>query len=141
LPSSKDRYEGLEFDEYVARFYLNKIKSSKDRKLEFSLTLTEVKNILRAKYCQLTGVPLTHTGASDSTSNSMSSSGQQRYSDLTIDRIDNNLGYVKGNVLACCYGANHIKSLIEGNLHLVSMGMTPVEFIHTISYNLSKRGF
>lgn len=136
MQEHSSRYVGLSFDEYVARYYLNKIKNARDRNLEFSLTLQEVKNMLRAKKCQLTGVELTHTGAG-----TVDASSSQRHSDLTLDRIDNTKGYVQGNVMACCYAANHVKSAIEGSSSLKATGLTVIEFIHAMSNTFTKKGF
>jgi hypothetical protein len=120
------RYEGLEFDEYVARYYLNKIKKSAERGIEFKLSLTQVKNILRAKKCQLTGIPLTHTKSIDK--------GTQANSDVTIDRLDCSLPYQKGNVTAVAHIANQIKSVFENNKN------ADMKMLHSLSKSLKKRG-
>lgn len=52
----------------------------------------------------------------------MTPSGQsQKLTDFTIDRIDNNLGYVTGNVVACCHAANSFKGMIEGMTDTLSL--------------------
>ena len=92
-----------EFDLYVATKMQRKAQNAKDRGIEFSMTFTAMKNILRAKKCYYTGIPLTRpTGET------------MRASDLTIDRIDATKGYVPGNVVACCHAANKLKSFAEG---------------------------
>lgn len=35
------------------------------------------------------------------------------WNDLTLDRIDNNIGYVYGNVVACTRAANNLKGIWE----------------------------
>jgi hypothetical protein len=121
------RYTGLEFDRYVATYYVNKLRSCKDRNIEFNLSLLQVRNMLRAKRCQLTGIELTHN-----------TSGQalQKNSDVTIDRIDCNRPYETGNVCAVSHLANTLKAAFEspGNGRDVSL-------IHTMSKNLKKMGF
>ncbi len=91
-----------QFDLYVAKKMSAKSQNAKDRGIEFSLTFASMRNLLSAKKCYYTGLPMTKpTGA------------KQIGSDLTIDRIDASKGYVKGNVVACCYAANQLKSQVE----------------------------
>ena len=97
------RLTGIEFDKFVARVYSNKVNSCRDSGLEFSLSLTQVKNMLRAKRCQYSGVELTHCA----------SGVAQKDTDVTIDRIDNSKGYITGNVLACSKAMNSLKGVIE----------------------------
>jgi hypothetical protein len=122
------RYKpGIEFDKYVARYYVNKLQQCKDRKIEFKLTLVQVKNMLRAKRCQLTGIELTH--------NMMYCSGSQRPTDVTIDRIDCDKPYETGNVIAVAHIANSLKAAFENKPAGVS-----AKTIHIMSKNLKKRG-
>jgi hypothetical protein len=75
----------------IANKYLNLYKSAKDRGKEFNLTLTSVKNLLNAKKCYYSGLMLTPET-------------------LTIDRINNDKGYIIGNVCACHFKINQLKS-------------------------------
>ncbi|QHZ59800.1 HNH endonuclease [Alteromonas phage vB_AmeM_PT11-V22] len=86
--------EGEPFDVMVARKLSSKYNNAKERGIEFGLSFTSVKNIMKAKKCYYTGLPLTKRT-------------------LTIDRIDSNKGYVKGNVVACHTDANSFKNIIE----------------------------
>lgn len=70
-------------------------KSAQRRGKEFNLTLQDVNKLLHTKACFYTGTPLTREPG-----NNM----------LTVDRVDNTKGYVKGNVVACCHLANQIKN-------------------------------
>ncbi len=81
-------------DVMVARKLALKYQNAKQRGIEFGLSFTSVKNIMKAKKCYYTGLPLTR-------------------STLTIDRVDSNKGYVKGNVVACYTDANSFKNIIE----------------------------
>lgn len=81
-------------DKDVARLYLAKVESSSARGIPFELTLTSIKNIMRAKKCYYTGVEFTRNGENS----------------RSIDRIDNTKGYVKGNVCACTKRVNSLKS-------------------------------
>ena len=67
----------------VARKLVNLSNSAKSRGKEFNLNLTSIRNLMKAKHCYYTGVKLTN-------------------SNRTIDRVDNDKGYVIGNVVACC---------------------------------------
>lgn len=126
-----DRYNtGFEFDSYVARYYVQKLQQCKDRGIAFNLTLTQVKNMLRAKHCQLTGVALTHTNAGKSVKEA-----RQRPTDVTIDRLDSSKPYEKGNVAAVAHFANSLKGAFEG-----ACGRNAYAMLHTMSKNLKKRG-
>jgi len=69
-------------DLIVARKLLALRQSATDRGKEFNLTFTSLKNIYRAKRCFYTGKVLNQSNRS-------------------IDRVDNEKGYVIGNVVAC----------------------------------------
>ncbi|QHZ60103.1 hypothetical protein PJKIFABJ_00167 [Pseudomonas phage PE09] len=93
-----------EFDLYAAKHLVWKAENAKKRGIEFNLTHTGMKNLLGAKKCYYTGIPLTKsTGKED----------ELKLSDFTIDRIDGTKGYVKGNVVACCHAANQMKGQLE----------------------------
>ena len=71
-------------------------RSAVSRNIEFSLDDEDVRTILERKTCYYTGA---------------------RFRDntdyhRTVDRIDNKLGYVKGNVVSCTLGANRLKNII-----------------------------
>lgn len=75
---------------------LQLFRSATLRNIEFNLDDDDVRIILERKTCYYTGA---------------------RFKDntdyhRTVDRIDNKLGYVKGNVVACTLGANKIKNFI-----------------------------
>lgn len=81
-----------------------KFKARTERNLEFDLTLDDVMYVLREqKYkCALTGWNLEFVNGGDFHGTNPRG--------CTIDRIDNNRGYVKDNIqLACCM-ANIIRS-------------------------------
>ena len=84
-------------DEYVARKYLQILNSAKDRGIEFNLSLTSVKNLLKAKKCYYSGYNFDHTDPEKS---------------LTFDRLDYKKGYVKGNVVACYKAVNDLKNVL-----------------------------
>jgi len=84
-------------DAEVARRYIKKAKGSFDRGIDFTLTFVEYRSLLRTKKCFYTGIKLQ---VEDSTKDDY----------LTLERIDNSIGYVKGNVKSVCYAANIIKN-------------------------------
>lgn len=70
---------------------------AKDRGIEFSITLEDV---VIPKFCPILGVELkAHKGRSGGNPESPA-----------LDRIDNNKGYVKGNVMVMSHLANMMKS-------------------------------
>lgn len=94
----------IEFDLYAAKHLVWKAENAKKRGIEFSLTHTGMKNLLGAKRCYYTGIPLTKSTGKEA---------ELQLSDFTIDRIDGSKGYVKGNVVACCHAANQMKNQFE----------------------------
>lgn len=92
------------FDLYVADKLRRKADNARERGIEFNMTFQAMKNILSAKKCHYTGLPLTKPRIGTM---------PLRGSDLTIDRIDCAKGYVKGNVVACSYAANQLKAQVE----------------------------
>lgn len=93
-----DLLEKSEFDLHVAKKFVQIQQSAESRGLDFAMTLTEVKKLLKQKKCFFTEVTLT----------SKLNDPYMR----TFDRIDNTIGYVDGNVVACTKEFNEIK----GNL-------------------------
>ena len=91
----EEKEEELE-DILLARKYILKYEGSKDRGLEFSLTLSQFKALLKRKTCYYIWVKFEDWG-------------NKR---LSIDRIDSNKGYVDGNVVACCSFINNIKNIL-----------------------------
>lgn len=89
----------LAFERLVIKKFNDKVVNSRERNIEWSLTLTSVRNLLKAKKCYYTGIALTLEPG--------------RPSSLSIDRIDSTKGYVKGNVVACSVYANSMKSAAE----------------------------
>ena len=93
----------IEFEKYVAEKYINKLNNARKRGIEFDISIMSIRNILSAKRCYYTGVELTRPIYGM----------DLRPTDITIDRVDANKGYVRGNVVACCYEANQFKAMIE----------------------------
>lgn len=85
-------------DDQVVDFYVRKRSSSKTRGIEFSLSLQSCRNLLAASKCYFTGVPITE-------------------SNFSVDRVDSNKGYVKGNVVTCDRDFNMWKGVIENDIN------------------------
>lgn len=78
----------------VANKLIKLYQSSKDRNIEFDLTLRKVRQLLQAKTCYYTGVPFEENGPLS----------------RSIDRVDSSLGYVDDNVVACTVDINGKKA-------------------------------
>jgi acetyl-CoA carboxylase alpha subunit len=78
----------------VARKLVNIHSSAQSRNLEFNLTFEYVKKLLEYNTCYYTNVQFTEDGAN------------QR----SFDRVDNDKGYVIGNVVACTTDINGKKN-------------------------------
>ncbi len=92
---TKETLEDLPEDVIISRKYLNLHQSAKKRGKDFNLTFSDVKKLLSRKTCYYTGMKL---------------SREEGNSQLTIDRIEGDKGYIKGNVVACSHWANQIKN-------------------------------
>lgn len=99
------------FDAWVSNYYRNKIESCKRRGIEFDLSLMAVHNILKAKYCYYTGIKLTRPPYKDN--GYIPETYVQKNTDVTIERLDNKLGYIPKNVVACSKYANGLKGVFE----------------------------
>ncbi len=62
------------------------------RKLDYSLTFKRVKKVLMTKRCYFTGVELSRIDGDPH--------------QLSVDRIDNNVGYIDSNIVACSRSFN-----------------------------------
>lgn len=103
-------------DSLVANKYLALQNSANSRDIEFTLTLSDVRSLLTSKKCFYSGVLLTDKTDSEN----------QR----TIDRVDNNKGYVKNNVVACAKSLNLLKgSLSVENIIMLYKGLKKKKLI------------
>ena len=97
----------------MAKKYVAKADRARSDGYEFKISFTSFKNMMKAKRCKITGLTLTDRAKSSDI----------RFTDRTIDRIDNAKGYVKGNVAAVCHGANKLKSMFENPTNLLTTKM------------------
>jgi hypothetical protein len=85
------------FDLKIARKLLDLSNRSKKKGLEFNLSLSDIKNLLNKKTCYYSGVKFDDT---------------KEHLSRSIDRVNDKIGYVKGNVVACTRKMNQIKSIL-----------------------------
>ncbi len=78
----------------VAKKMVNIHSSATSRNLEFGLTFDYVRKLLQYDTCYYTGVPFTDEGAHA----------------RSFDRLDNDKGYINGNVVACTVDINGKKN-------------------------------
>jgi hypothetical protein len=78
----------------VAKKMIKIFQSAVDRKLEFDLSFTTVKKLLQEPKCYYTGKKFEENGV---------------YA-RSFDRVDSDLGYIEGNVVACTVDINSKKS-------------------------------
>lgn len=84
-------------DVIIAKKLIQLKESATKRGLEFNLQFKDVKQLLSRKVCHYSGVRFNN---------------KDNELRLTIDRVDNRMGYIKGNVVACTYKYNQIKELL-----------------------------
>jgi hypothetical protein len=83
----------------VASKLLNLRNSASTRNIEFDLSFNKVKQVMNTKKCFYTGVKLIQGNKNN----------LNDYNVLSFDRVDNNIGYIDSNVVACSQGFNKIK--------------------------------
>lgn len=88
-------------DIQIAAKFVAKAKSSSDRNIQFMLSFSEYKRLLKTKKCYYTGVELTFE--------------KNQPNSFTIDRIDADRGYIHGNCVACSYIMNQKKKDLTMN--------------------------
>ena len=117
-------------EEDICRKFLQLRSSAERRNKEFDLSIVDVKRLLTLKRCQYTGV-LMYIQPHDETN--------KLPHGRSIDRLDPNKGYVKGNVFAVTHVVNQIKNvLFEDKESIVSV---PFGDVITMMSKLSKLGF
>lgn len=79
----------------IANKYIKLSVSAKDRNIDFNLSLTKLINIYKSKKCFYTGEILNPDN-------------------FSIDRVNNDLGYIDSNIVACTSRINQCK----GNMTL-----------------------
>lgn len=83
-----------EAEAHIARKYYEKYINASRRGIEFDLCISDFKKLLKAKKCAYTGVAFEKEGPNS----------------ITIERIDNSLGYVPGNCIPVTEAANQWKA-------------------------------
>lgn len=91
----KSEFEQTPFDLQLADYYVKKFKNARERHIEFTLTLADLKKLLKKKTCYYTGETLNFTGGRNV---------------FTLDRIDSTKGYTKENSVQCASWVNHFKN-------------------------------
>jgi hypothetical protein len=94
LPQEKESNRRKLTDLDVAKKMLNLKQSADSRDIKFDLSFVTLKKLMEQKKCFYTGRTLDSKGD---------------YA-LSIDRIDNKLGYVEGNVVSCTVEINRKKT-------------------------------
>lgn len=107
------------FDALVASKYASKFKNACQRNIEFDLTFSDMRALMRKTNCEYTGVKF------DNNSEELRQS---------IERIDESLGYVKGNVAAVTVHANNFKSLVMDHGGKPATSMTLEELTSFVSF-------
>ena len=94
----------------VAKRYMATMHSAKSRNLSFDISFAEFKRIFNTKKCFYTGKRLVHGH------------------NFSLDRVNNELGYVSGNVVACDETFNKLKANLT------------IEQINAIYFGIEKHG-
>jgi len=90
---------------FVAKKYLWLIDSASKRNLEFSISIEELSNVLRDHICYYTKATLVSFPHEKGENNNHLPDNY-----LTIDRKDNDAGYIPGNVVSCSKEINELKN-------------------------------
>lgn len=81
----------------VAKKFIQVHDSAKRRNIEFTLTLADVRSLIKKTKCYYSGLKYDYSDPDKSPS---------------FDRLDSNKGYVKGNVVSCRKDINQIKNIL-----------------------------
>lgn len=109
------RFISIDFERFVAEYYVGKARSATDRGVPWKLSLLSFRNMMRATVCPYTGVLMT-----------VPNTQVPKPTDITIDRIDNTKGYIPGNVMAISRQANNFKSIFENPKYPLDMGTAAI---------------
>lgn len=101
-------------DIQIAKLYTRKAANAEQSGQDFTLTFNQYKRLMLRKTCYYSGITLT-PGPQPGESASQTS--------RTLDRIDNSLGYITGNVVASCRGVNQFKASLEDPLNIVDFNL------------------
>ena len=99
----------------VARKLLRIHQSANDRKVSCTLSFKKLKSLLKVTKCYYTGIELNFIEGHDN--------------QLTIDRVDNDLGYQDDNVVVCSKRINCLKD---------NLTVQEIKYIHK---GLKRKGF
>lgn len=117
---------------FVCRKYLSLDRSASKRGLDFTLSVADLEAMLRNPTCHFTGEPLVHFFHNPEDVEKGLVELPSNY--LTIDRLDSDKGYVKGNVVLCGKAINEMKDRMSNdefekalNMRrlVATMGLTP----------------
>ena len=86
----------------LAEKFCKKAQSSKNRGIEFSLTLKRYRQLLSSQTCYYTGVTFDETNSEFK---------------RTLERLDPRVGYTDSNTVAVCHAANVVKSAFDVHAH------------------------
>lgn len=101
-------------DIHIAKLYIRKVTKAEQSGHEFTLTFNQYKRLMLRKTCYYSGIPLTPGPNPGETATQTS---------RTLDRIDNSLGYIEGNVVAACRGVNQFKATLESEDSIVDFNL------------------
>jgi hypothetical protein len=101
---SRATNETAEHGQFVAKKYLWLMDSAMKRGHVFSLPIEELSTLLKKAVCFYTGTPLVHYPHDKRAENHEIPDNY-----MTLDRMDNNLGYISGNVVVCSKAINALK--------------------------------
>jgi hypothetical protein len=82
----------------IKTIYNNLKSSAKKRNITFDLNLIDLYELSYPITCPILNIPLTHN------------KGKPADNSFSIDRIDNDKGYIKDNLMVISYKANRIKN-------------------------------
>ena len=104
-------------DLYVARKLVLIYQSATDRSIEFDMSFKEIKKLLKRKTCYF---------EPDVVLSSEANSPDQR----TFDRLDNDKGYIDGNVVACSKRINSAKAdLTVSDINAIYKGLKKAKIV------------
>lgn len=128
----KEIYKGIENPNYkgnsdLEKIFIDRLKLMKVRALNkgfgFDIDLDYLKKIYKEQdgKCFYTNIP-------------MIINGNRSYNTLSIDRIDSDKGYIKGNIVFCLLCINTFKS--NHSINDINLIFEQIEHLHTLPINI-----
>ena len=103
-------------------------KRATKKEIDFNLDFNDIFRMNNIDRCELTGIRLSKSNAT----------GALKFNSSTLDRVDHNKGYVKGNVMVMCHAANKLKARYEDPNNSDYIELEPTQLLQLLRDHFQK---